>query len=332
MLRNHREMAGVADVSDQVGRVLHAFLGARRAEITAIDPSLPVLADELEAVIGSGGKRIRPWLACWGYRATGRALDGRIVTAASSLELVHTFALLQDDMMDASALRRGRPTTHVTMGSDAALLISDLALVWADQLLSEAGFAPDLLAQAFTVLNALRSEVTLGQYLDLVGTPDEDRALQVNRLKTASYTVVRPIQLGMTLGGASAELLQGVPAYGEPAGIAFQLRDDVLGAFGDESDTGKPSGDDLRHRKATWLWSRALRLAGEPPRASTAPDGDQLRGLRSWMRESGAVAEAEALIGRLRAQALDALGRLPVERTLRDELAAMTEELVSRSA
>lgn len=325
-------MAGVAEVSEQVGRVLRDFLAARRAEIAAIDPSLPVLADELEAVIGSGGKRIRPWLACWGYRATGRALDGPIVTAASSLELIHTFALLQDDVMDGSAMRRGRAATHVTMGSDAALLISDLALVWADQLLSEAGFAPDLLARAFTVLNALRSEVTLGQYLDLTGTPDEERALEVNRLKTASYTVVRPIQLGMTLGGGGAELLQGVPAYGEPAGIAFQLRDDVLGAFGDESDTGKPSGDDLRHRKATWLWARALRQGGEPPHGGAAADGDQVRRLRSWMRESGAVAEAEALIGRLRAQALDALGRLPVEPALRDELARMTEELVRRSA
>jgi geranylgeranyl diphosphate synthase type I len=325
-------MAGIAEVSEQVGRVLRAFLAARRVEIAAIDPSLAVLADELEAVIGSGGKRIRPWLACWGYRATGRALDGPIVAAASSLELIHTFALLQDDVMDASAMRRGRAATHVTMGSDAALLISDLALVWADQMLCEAGFAPDLLARAFTVLNALRSEVTLGQYLDLTGTPDEERALEVNRLKTASYTVVRPIQLGMTLGAGGEELLQGVPAYGEPAGIAFQLRDDVLGAFGDESDTGKPSGDDLRHRKATWLWARAVRQGGEPPHGGAATDGDQVRRLRSWMRESGAVAEAEALIGRLRAQALDTLGRLPVEPTLRDELARMTEELVSRSA
>ena len=324
-------MTGVAELSAQVGRVLRAFLAARREEIGAIDPSLPALADELESVIGSGGKRVRPWLACWGYRATGRGLDDQMVTAASSLELVHTFALLQDDMMDASATRRGRPTTHVTMGSDAALLISDLALVWADQLLCEAGFAPELQARAFTVLNALRSEVTLGQYLDLTGTPGEDRALEVNRLKTASYTVVRPIQLGMTLGGADAALVDAVPAYGEPAGIAFQLRDDVLGAFGEESDTGKPSGDDLRHRKATWLWSRAMRLGGEPPRGSAA-HGDQVRQLRAWMRESGALAESEALIGRLRTQSLEALERLPVGDSLRAELAAMTEELVSRSA
>jgi geranylgeranyl diphosphate synthase, type I len=324
-------MTGVAELSERVGRVLRDFLAARRAEIGAIDPSLPALADELALVIGSGGKRVRPWLACWGYRAAGLALDDRMVTAASSLELVHTFALLQDDMMDASSTRRGRPTTHVTMGSDAALLISDLALVWADQLLCEAGFPAELLARAFTVLNALRSEVTLGQYLDLTGTPDEERALEVNRLKTAGYTVVRPIQLGMTLGGAGTALIEGVPAYGEPAGVAFQLRDDVLGAFGDEARTGKPSGDDLRHRKATWLWSRAVRLGGEPPRGGAAAQGEQVRQLRAWMRESGALAETEALIERLQGQALASLERLPVGDALRGELAQMTEELVSRS-
>jgi geranylgeranyl diphosphate synthase type I len=174
------------------------------------------------------------------------------------------------------------------------------------------------------VFNALRSEVTLGQFLDLAGRPDEEHALKVNRYKTASYTVLRPIQLGMALGGADQALIDSVPAYAEPAGIAFQLRDDVLGAFGDSAVTGKPAGDDLLNRKPTWLWARALRLGGEPPSGVEA--------LREWVSASGALPDAEALIDRLQREALGALRRLRVDYGLRLELERMTVALVERSA
>jgi geranylgeranyl diphosphate synthase type I len=306
-----------------VERVLRRFLAAREAEVAAIDDALPPLVVELGAVIESGGKRLRPWLATWGYRAAGRDLDEPMLTAAAALELVHTFALLQDDFMDASGMRRGRTATHVTMGPSAAVLISDLALVWADQLLAGAGFPADRLAEGMTIFNALRSEVTLGQYMDLAGPVDEEHALKVNRYKTASYTVLRPIQLGMVLGGASRRLVEMVPAYAEPAGIAFQLRDDVLGAFGDAALTGKPAGEDLRNRKPTWLWARAHRRAGEPP--------EGLEARRRWVRASGALADAEVLMRRLEGEAERALDGLPVARELKEELRAMTRGLIERS-
>jgi geranylgeranyl diphosphate synthase, type I len=317
-------MKGVQQLSEQIGSVLGAFLATRRAEVATIDATLPPLVDELQAVIESGGKRIRPWLACWGYRAAGQEVGGSMLAAAASLELIHTFALLQDDIMDGSATRRGRPATHITMGSAAALLISDLALVWADQLLTEADLPADRLAEGMRVVNALRSEVTLGQYLDVAGPPDEEHALKVDLYKTASYTVLRPIQLGMVLGGAHRGLVDSVPAYAEPAGIAFQLRDDVLGAFGDSAVTGKPAGDDLQGRKATWLWARALRLGGEPPAG--------LEEMRDWIRRSGALADTEALITRLEREAREALRRMPVKPHLREELEHMTDSLVNRSA
>jgi geranylgeranyl diphosphate synthase type I len=317
-------MKDVRQLSEQVGSVLGGFLATRRAEVATIDTALPPLVDELLAVIESGGKRIRPWLACWGYRAAGRDVDGSMLAAAASLELVHTFALLQDDIMDGSATRRGRPATHVAMGPAAAILISDLALVWADQLLNDADLPADRMVEGMRVFNALRTEVTLGQYLDIAAPPDEEHALKVNLYKTASYTVLRPIQLGMVLGGAHRGLVDAVPAYAEPAGIAFQLRDDVLGAFGDSAVTGKPAGDDLQGRKATWLWARALRLGGEPPAG--------LEAMRDWVRGSGALADAEALITRLEREAREALRRMPVKPDLREELEQMTDAFVNRSA
>ncbi|MFZ0215187.1 MAG: polyprenyl synthetase family protein [Candidatus Dormiibacterota bacterium] len=315
-------MPSPGEVSAEVSRVLTEFLDERRRDLARLQAELPRLVDELHGVLDSGGKRIRPWLACWGYRAADRALDESILRAASALELVHTFALIQDDVMDDSATRRGRPAAHTVLGLPTALLLSDLALIWGDQLLCEAGFTPERLADGLRVLNALRTEVTVGQYLDVEGRPDEARALEVNRLKTASYTVLRPIQLGLALGGARRTTIDAVPAYAEPAGIAFQLRDDVLGAFGDEATTGKPAGDDLRNEKPTWLWARALARGG------AAPAGVVAR--RAWLVESGALADTEALIGELEKQALDGLRRLPVEEARRRELVAMTDALVRR--
>lgn len=309
------------EVSLRVATLLERFLARRRAEMAAIDPVLIPMVDELLAVVGSGGKRVRPWLVVWGHLAAGGRFEGPIVTAGAAVELVHTFALLQDDFMDASATRRGRVATHVAMGASAAILISDLALVWADQLLCESGFASDALLAGMRLFNSLRSDVTLGQYLDVTAVADEDRALRVNRLKTASYTVLRPIQLGMVLAGAPESLLAKVPAYAEPAGIAFQLRDDELGAFGEASVTGKPAGDDLIRGKATWLWARALR-SGPPP--------EGLEPLRRWIRESGSLEDAEALITRLESAALAALAELPIDAGLRAELGAFTRDLVDR--
>ena len=309
-------------VSAHVGEVLDRFLAARRAAVAGIDESLPPLVDELAAVIGSGGKRVRPYLACWGYRAAGREVDDAMIQAAAALELLHTFALIQDDFMDASAVRRGRATTHATMGAAAALLVSDAALVWADELVVEAGFSPSRRLAAMRIFNAMRTEVTLGQYLDLFAPADEEHALKVNVYKTAGYTVLRPIQYGLVLGGAPSGLVDAIPAYAEPAGVAFQLRDDVLGAFGNTTLTGKPAGDDLHQRKATWLWTRALRRAGDPPPGTPLAD---------WVRSSGALDDTEALIADLESQARDALAQLPVAAALREELGRVTTMLVSRT-
>ncbi len=318
---------------------LRTFLAERRAEAIAIDGRLARPVDELESAVAAGGKRLRPLLAVWGYRAGGCDLDDAMVRVAAALELLHTFALIQDDVMDGSATRRGRPASHVNLaceaqvaperfGPSAAILLGDLALIWADQLLVGSGFPPERLTRGLTVYSALRTEVTLGQYLDVLAAHSrqvtEEEALTVNRFKTASYTVQRPIQLGLALAGAPDELLGAVSGYAIPAGIAFQLRDDVLGAFGDPEVTGKPSGQDLRERKPTWLWARTLRLCPEAQRT------EDVGRLRELMRESGALAEAEAKIGALAAEALAAAQALDVDQALVCELVGLTERLAWR--
>jgi geranylgeranyl diphosphate synthase, type I len=328
------------DFAVRLDAILRGYLAERRAEAVAVDARLGALVDELEAAVMSGGKRVRPQLVLWGYRAGGAEPDEPILRAAGALELLHTFALIQDDVMDRSATRRGRAATHVTLGRaaerepelfgpSAAILLGDLALIWADQLLtSGSGFPPKRLAPALTVYNQLRTEVTLGQYLDILAahshTVTEREALTINRFKTASYTVQRPIQLGLALAGVPEAVLDAVSAYAVPAGIAFQLRDDVLGAVGDPDETGKPSGQDLRERKPTWLWARTV---GRCPEAAEATDVARLREL---MVASGALADAEAKIDALVTEALEAAARLPVPEPLIDELVQLTKRLAWR--
>ena len=327
------------EFEDRLELALRGFLSEMRAVALSIDPRLGPLVDELESAVAAGGKRLRPQLAAWGYRAGGAQVDAPMVRVGAALELLHTFALIQDDVMDRSLTRRGRPASHVVLaraaqveperfGPSAAILLGDLALIWADQLLAASGFSPDCLARAQSVYNRLRTEVTLGQYLDVLAAHSrrvtEAEALTVNRYKTASYTVERPIQLGLALAGASHDLIEAVSSYAIPAGIAFQLRDDVLGAFGDPDVTGKPSGEDLRERKPTWLWARTLHLC---PEAQEVKDVDSLREL---MVESGALAEAEEKIRVLSEEAFAAARKLPVAYALVGELVDLTERLVWR--
>jgi geranylgeranyl diphosphate synthase, type I len=327
------------DFESRLELALRSFLAERRSEATAIDGRLGRLIDELESAVCAGGKRLRPLLAAWGHRAGGADVDDRLVRVAAALELLHTFALIQDDVMDQSVMRRGRPASYVNLacvaevsperfGPSAAILLGDLALIWADQLLINSGFAPDRLARGLAVYNEMRTEVTLGQYLDVLAAHSrrvtEEETLTVNRFKTASYTVQRPIQLGLTLSGAPDDLVRAVSGYAIPAGIAFQLRDDVLGAFGDPEVTGKPSGEDLRERKPTWLWARTLDRC---PEVELTTDVGRLREL---MVESGALADAETKIGTLVEEALAAAHRLDVPEPLVCELVGLTERLAWR--
>ncbi|MFC9176799.1 polyprenyl synthetase family protein [Streptomyces sp. NPDC057107] len=259
----------------------------------------------LSEFLGSGGKRIRPVLCVAGWQAGGGiGTPEPVLRAAASLEMFHASVLVHDDIIDASDTRRGHPTVHRQAGTAAAILIGDLALILADDLLHGAGLAPEQLTSVLRVANRLRIDTIYGQYLDLAhsGRPPADvaPAMAIVHHKTAKYTVEGPLLLGAALAGADPAVSGLLHAYGIPIGEAFQLRDDLLGIFGNPHETGKPALDDLREGKATVLMALALQQA----------DPDQLHTLRRYVGDPKLTsAQAE----QVRAVLVDTGARTAVE-------------------
>ncbi|MFY9586963.1 MAG: polyprenyl synthetase family protein [Actinomycetota bacterium] len=327
-MRTRSKEAGSARVDDvraRVDAVLERFLAARRTALADADPLAAELVDELRRVVVAGGKRLRPLFCYWGFAAAGGKDDDEIVAAAASLELLHTFAIIHDDVMDRSPRRRGQAATHIALarggdahvGMSAAILTGDLALVLSDELFCDAGFTGEPFMSAFRWYHRMRSEVVAGQYLDIAaagGVASEDEVRRIARLKSGGYTVEKPLLIGAALANASPDVEATLSAYGIALGEAFQLRDDVLGAFGDENVTGKDAHGDLREGKRTLLVARAFAAAGEEDRAFlTARLGDEAlteadaTRIREIIRDTGALDAVLATIDELRGTALAAL-------------------------
>jgi geranylgeranyl diphosphate synthase, type I len=336
------EMTIDAAVHRHVEDFLARYLAERRAELPELARTFAQAVDAMSDFALRGGKRLRPTFAWWGWRAAGGAPDGprarAVLHAISALELIQTCALVHDDIMDASELRRGRPTVHVRFteahraggwlgeperfGAAAAILLGDLALAWADDMFESAPLEAHMRAAARRPWQAMRAEMFAGQYLDVLaqaeGDESEERALGVARLKTAAYTVERPLHMGVALAGAGPDTVEAVKTFGTDIGVAFQLRDDLLGMFGDTEVTGKPAGDDLREGKRTLLMAIGLDNA---TRAGRHADADVLRRalgdpdllpqtltrVRELLADLGAVDELERRIETLTASALAAL-------------------------
>ncbi|MFB9235979.1 polyprenyl synthetase family protein [Plantactinospora siamensis] len=316
----------------------------------------PEAFDLLRRFVLDGGKRLRPRFCYWGWRAAGGA-DGRpIVTAAAALELFHAFALIHDDIMDGSDLRRGRPSAHRHLaavharsarrgdpagyGRNAALLCGRLCAAWSAEMFAGCGLGPAAVRRGGEIYAMMRSEVIAGQYLDLISGArggSADRALRVVRLKTARYTVTRPLQIGAALAGADRELLAALAAFGDPLGDAFQLRDDLLGVFGDPAVTGKPILDDLREGKPTVLMAltragadriqaaRIRDLLGDP-RLDPAGAAE----LRGIIVGTGARGRVEEMIEVRARAALAALSATPLPEPARAALASLASAAVTR--
>jgi geranylgeranyl diphosphate synthase type I len=310
-------------VAGAVDERLAIVLAGESVRWGEFDGSLAEPLEALRSLVSRGGKRLRPAFCHLGWLAGGgAALDPAPLDAGVAIELLHAFALLHDDVMDGSTTRRGAPAAHTVFtghhgsrgwrgegrrfGEGVAILLGDLAHVLADRSL---GPVP---AAALDVWTTLRVELTYGQFLDVLttanGAVSQPRARRIARYKSGRYTVLRPLQLGAALVGRG-QVPPGVAArlsgYGEPLGEAFQLRDDVLGAFGDERVTGKPTGDDLRDGKPTLLLAIAsdratpaqaavLALAGAPDLDPAAIDD-----LQQVLVDTGALAHVEALIDEL---------------------------------
>jgi len=222
----------------RVDEVLRIFLAERRGEMVALDPSAAGAVDEIARLLDAGGKRLRPILCYWGYRAGGGSDGIEICRAASALELLHTMALVHDDLIDAAAERRGVETTPVRLarvagsaagGRAGAQLVGDLAAVLADRLLLESGFPPEALARALDHYHRMRMAMAAGQWLELFGSPPADARSTMHNatLRGGAYTAEGPLAIGAALAGASGEVAETLARFAEPLGQAFQLRDDL---------------------------------------------------------------------------------------------------------
>lgn len=377
-------MAESTRLVDLVQAEIDGFLDRRQPTLSSIAPELaPLLSFSRDLL--RGGKRFRALFCYWGWQAaTGRRAgfdplgpDGPgadespdlspIISAASALEIFHAAALVHDDIMDNSDTRRGMPAAHKrfqalhvdaewhgdadAFGRSSALLLGDLLLGWSDELFDEAaarlGGSPAAVAARAEFIR-MRTEVTVGQYLDVleesawVRFDDAEQLPRAHRVivyKSAKYSVEEPLVIGAALAGASADQIEALRAFGLPLGIAYQLRDDLLGVFGDPAVTGKPAGDDLREGKRTVLI--ALARAALPVSARTTLDellGDpelddrQVRMLQTSIRDCGAVEKVEHLISHSVERAQQALSDAPLSAASRDQLAQLAETVTRRSA
>jgi geranylgeranyl diphosphate synthase type I len=350
--------ARLDDLRARVEKALAGFLGQQRTLLTGIDPALGPVADAIDAFVLGGGKRLRPAFAYWGHRGAGGADTPEVVAAVSSLEFLQASALMHDDVMDASDTRRGEPAVHRrfarthleqgwrsdsdAFGAGSAILLGDLCMVWSDEMLRLSGVDADGLQRAREVFDLMRTELIAGQYLDLHAQATADtslhRASTVARYKSAKYTVERPLLLGAAIADAPAAVRQTYSAYGLPLGEAFQLRDDILGVFGDPARTGKPAGDDLREGKRTYLVASAVdsadpRMASELREALGDPDLDDaaVARLREIITASGALHRTEARIDELTGVALAALDGVPLANDAATVLADLARAATTRT-
>jgi geranylgeranyl diphosphate synthase, type I len=349
---------------------LTAFLDRQETLLTGVGEELAPAVEALRDFL-DGGKRMRPAFCYWGWRAAGGAESGSAgqeaaaMRAAAALELLQASALIHDDYMDGSDTRRGAPSIHRRFaalhraggweggadrfGAAAAILLGDITLTWCDEMFTRCGLSAERIQRARPLFDLMRSEVMAGQYLDAVAqarglsvsTPSETlaRARTVITYKSAKYTVERPLQLGAALatGRAEGPLIDALSAFGLPLGEAFQLRDDILGVFGDPAATGKPTGDDLREGKQTVLVALAadrstpaeakeLRAGiGDPALAA-----DGVARLQAIIAGTGALAAVEQRISELTEAALDALGRAEITAEAREALAELAVAATDR--
>lgn len=344
----------LTSVAQKVEQCLDAAIRTHEVRWLSLDEDLALPVQEIRRLTLSGGKRLRPAFAYWAFVALGGdPADHRIIEVGSAIELLHGFALFHDDIMDGADSRRGVPTTHVTLaqrheserwagesrrfGEGAAILIGDLAFVMADELFGEVS------KDVRRVWNELRLELNIGQYLDMLGSARHERRREVAdricRYKSGKYTVERPLHIGALMAHPTdvAETVKMFSRIGLPLGDAFQMRDDVLGVFGDSMITGKPVGNDLREGKPTPLLARAFEMANAAQKEilSTVGHGelsaDDVARIQTVIVECGALADMETLIDDLRHESVEAITESIPAGEARDALTALAMYVTART-
>ncbi|MDA8045141.1 MAG: polyprenyl synthetase family protein [Actinomycetota bacterium] len=344
----------VRPVAAAVEDRLRQLLDRERDRWGAVDRDLEDPFTALQDYVLAGGKRLRPAFCYWAFvGAGGRPDDRAVIDAGAAIEMLHTAALVHDDIIDGSLRRHGAETVHIRFarlhggrgwsgeadrfGEGAAILIGDLSLIYSSLLL--AGAPP----AAVATFEEMRLEVNVGQYLDILGTAEgvagpgpaaAARAQRICRFKTAKYTIERPLHLGAALAAPDrlGELAGPLSDFGLPLGEAFQLKDDLLGVFGDPTITGKPVGDDLREGKPTLLASLAAQRDARFGARFGASDLNpaDVAALQEIIEATGARAEVERSIDELVARSETALDRLPISGEARTALAQLARFVAGR--
>ncbi len=308
----------------EVSAELNKFLAEQGQYLNSIGLELEPVTNALKNFLLDGGKRFRPLFAYVGYLASGGAENNAVVKAVSSLELLHACALIHDDVMDGSDTRRNAPAIHKvfesmhlnenlsgdskTFGLSSAILLGDLALIWSDQMLNQSKIATDARIRSLTIHDEMRVELMAGQYLDVfeqaLASKSVERSLKVARYKSGKYSIERPLHFGAAIATESAAKYQEIfSQFGLPLGEAFQLRDDLLGVFGNPDETGKPAGDDLREGKRTALIAMTTERANplqlqviDKYFGKSDLDFAGVAKLREIITNTGAVSDLEKLI------------------------------------
>ena len=346
----------IPDVGRRVTDELVAYIASERH---GLEPEAQPLLDELEALACSGGKRLRPRFCYWGHRAAGGGDVQAIVRTGAALELLHTMAIIHDDVMDRSAVRRNRASTFRALaelaegvehrgdpqrfGASAAILTGMLGFVLADRLFWTAGFDPSVTRRAADRYDRMRARAIAGQYLDLLaahrGRADEETTRRIGALKSGGYSVCDPLAIGALLADDDEAVIGALESYGQPLGEAFQIRDDVLGTFGDPEATGKDHDGDIREGKQTVLLAKARskatraqlgvldRLVGDP---TLLPD--DVERIREVIVATGALAETDELIGQLADQAKAAVDAANIEGEAKVALIELADLATKRNA
>lgn len=353
----------IDEVRAEIRSALADYLAGQRSYLTSIASELVPVCDALDEFLLDGGKRLRPLFAYAGLIASGTKPSPEIIRAISSLELLQACALIHDDLMDRSDTRRGKPAIHrhfenlhqssamnglaTQFGEAAAVLLGDLALVWSDQMLNKSGIPTQSLLAAHVIHDEMRVELMAGQYLDVREAGEKsysaERSLRIARYKSGKYTIERPLHIGAVIGkpenSENRDLLSALSRYGLPLGEAFQLRDDLLGIFGDPEITGKPAGDDLREGKRTVLIAMTLEALQESQREELLaylgqPDiePEKIEELRALIKASGAVDQVENLIEKLTNDSLAAIEDPAIHPSSREFLTYIALSAVKRSA
>lgn len=351
---------------EAVSQRLDKFLSEQLSYASALGPEAETLTRSGASAL-RGGKRLRARFCLTGWRAvadSSEAFDDAALAVAASLEVFHAAALVHDDLVDNSDTRRGQPAAHRALqaahreagwagdsdafGRSGAILLGDLLVAWSDDLLEEGLDGASTARKTRRAYARMRRDVTIGQFLDVAEEsayavyPDgahAERALRVASYKSARYSIQQPLEIGASLAGADAAQLDALGRFGHDVGMAFQLRDDVLGVFGDSAVTGKPVGDDLREGKRTVLvaYARESLTPAERHEVDTrlgdpGLDAEQIGILQRTIVDSGALARTEELIADYARRADSALAAAPLGTAALEELRALARAATERTA